>query len=590
MFQKPLLGIMLLVVLIPVSARAKVNEYQAEKSLYQATRMHKVLSEETAQPTPADYNKVITAYQNILTRFPDWNQRNIVLLLLGELYTKDQQYEKAQEAFLDIIRDGYQKMMNNQPFNPNLCAQARYRIALNSEAQGNWEEAEKHLVKVVADYPKTLIALNAPLYRADHYYQAGNQEEAERIYQEALSYYLDIIDKNPHSRLSLAAKQLIEKSYKNVKQWGKMAQSLQEAINNSEDAKSAFVELGKIYIKQNKIDSAIEIFNKVIKKYPDYYEARLELGSLYNSIGRYDLALAQAEYILNAQDYNVGAIILKAYVDFYKRNYRQALKNFKRAINLDAEAPELYNMVGMIELKLKQYGAAREALETSISLQPDAPAVHINLGNIYLAEKNYQQAEKEFQKALKQNPKYLKGYASLAALKVQRGLFDDALASYNKILEINPELYLVQYHLGEIFEFKKDFSQAIKYYQKTIKDLPKFWEPYNNLAYLYADQSQSLDEALRLARKAIELSENNSSSLDTLGFVYYKLKKLDLAEKAYLKALALAPNHPYILYHLALLNMEKKDPGQAKKYLKKAIDNGLSGELNSLAKKMLKGL
>ena len=434
---------------ISLTSYARFDEYTAEKALYRAKRLHKELIMDNTKPAPDDFKQVFAAYRSVIERFPKWEQREIVLLIIGDLYSENKQYEEAKESYLDIIRISYQNMMAKLPVNINIAARARYKIALNYEKQGNWPLAEENLIKVAADYPNTLDALFVPLYRAEYYYKEGNQERAEKIYQEALGRYLEIIDTKPKSRLAFTARKLIEKSYENVQKWEEMAETLRQAIKNNPNAKVAFVELGKIYQRQNKIEEAIQTFKKVIERYPDYLEAQLDLGKLYNDIGRFDLALEVAEKISKKQEYNIGAIVLKGYTHFYKRSYSSALKFFKRAINLGSNNPEIYNLIGVIQLKFSKYEEAREALEASLELQPDSAPVHVNLGNLYMAEGKYELAEKEYLTAIKHDNRLLAAYANLANLKVNRRQMDKAVEIYEQMLTINPKLYLVEYHRSE---------------------------------------------------------------------------------------------------------------------------------------------
>jgi Tfp pilus assembly protein PilF len=51
----------------------------------------------------------------------------------------------------------------------------------------------------------------------------------------------------------------------------------------------------------------------------------------------------------------------------------------------------------------------------------------------------------------------------------------------------------------------------------------------NDLGYLYAEQGKDLEKAETMIRKALEDEPENSSYLDSLGWVLYKLDKIDEA-------------------------------------------------------------
>ena len=90
-------------------------------------------------------------------------------------------------------------------------------------------------------------------------------------------------------------------------------------------------------------------------------------------------------------------------------------------------------------------------------------------------------------------------------------------------------------------------------YRKTIELNPGDPRPYNNLAWLYADREQNLDEALGLARKAVALMPNRGEILDTLGWVYARKGMLKEAEQTLRQAVTLTPNRASVLYHLGFV-------------------------------------
>jgi Flp pilus assembly protein TadD len=74
----------------------------------------------------------------------------------------------------------------------------------------------------------------------------------------------------------------------------------------------------------------------------------------------------------------------------------------------------------------------------------------------------------------------------------------------------------------------------------------------NNLAYMYATLGRNLDEALPLARRAVELRPRNASFLDTLGYVLHRHGDHTEAASVLMQARALRPGSGTVRYHLGL--------------------------------------
>jgi Tfp pilus assembly protein PilF len=111
----------------------------------------------------------------------------------------------------------------------------------------------------------------------------------------------------------------------------------------------------------------------------------------------------------------------------------------------------------------------------------------------------------------------------------------------------------------------------------------------NQLAWLYADKGENLDEALRLALEA-EKARPAAGIIDTVGWVYYKRGEYNSANAKFRRALELSPLQPTIRYHLALTYAQQGQKDQAMQELKNALK--ISAEFREAedAKKMLEEL
>ena len=99
-----------------------------------------------------------------------------------------------------------------------------------------------------------------------------------------------------------------------------------------------------------------------------------------------------------------------------------------------------------------------------------------------------------------------------------KGELDAALKEYEKASKKSQIAYL---YMGNIYFQKNDFVNAEKYYRKAIKktDDPR---AYNNLAWIYYTMDTELQEAEKLAQKAVELSPDSVDFKDTLDRIIEK--------------------------------------------------------------------
>ena len=81
--------------------------------------------------------------------------------------------------------------------------------------------------------------------------------------------------------------------------------------------------------------------------------------------------------------------------------------------------------------------------------------------------------------------------------------YDLAVAEYTTASRSLPAAYLF---LGNVLFLQGKYAESEQRYRQAIKELPEDPRPYNNLAWLYYTQGIRLEEAERLARRAVALA------------------------------------------------------------------------------------
>lgn len=102
----------------------------------------------------------------------------------------------------------------------------------------------------------------------------------------------------------------------------------------------------------------------------------------------------------------------------------------------------------------------------------------------------------------------------------KNGELDAALKEYETASKKTPIAYL---YAGNIYLQKRLYEEAESSYGVAI-DKTKDPRAYNNLAWLYFTRDTKLEEAEKLARKAVELSPDSQDFKDTLDKIVEKRK------------------------------------------------------------------
>ncbi|WP_201451590.1 nuclear transport factor 2 family protein [Hydrogenophaga sp. BPS33] len=137
-------------------------------------------------------------------------------------------------------------------------------------------------------------------------------------------------------------------------------------------------------------------------------------------------------------------------------------------------------------------------------------------------------------------------YAEVNRL-VRAGQLSDALAKADQHLSSKPRDPQMRFLKGVIQTESGKSSDAITTFTKLTEDYPELPEPYNNLAVLYAGQSQ-FDKARAALEMAIRTNPSYATAHENLGDVYAKL-----ASQAYSKALQLDAGNAGVPPKLSLI-------------------------------------
>lgn len=137
-------------------------------------------------------------------------------------------------------------------------------------------------------------------------------------------------------------------------------------------------------------------------------------------------------------------------------------------------------------------------------------------------------------------------YAEVNRL-VRAGQLNEALGKVDQYLTAKPRDPQMRFLKGVIQTESGKPSDAIATFSKLTEDYPELPEPYNNLAVLYAGQSQ-FDKARAALEMAIRTNPSYATAHENLGDVYAKL-----ASQAYSKALQLDAGNTGVAPKLSLI-------------------------------------
>ncbi|MCU0291975.1 MAG: tetratricopeptide repeat protein [Thermoanaerobaculaceae bacterium] len=161
----------------------------------------------------------------------------------------------------------------------------------------------------------------------------------------------------------------------------------------------------------------------------------------------------------------------------------------------------------------------------------------------------------------------------LAALAVyqRRKLYDRVIPIAMAALERFPESREIRFDLASALERAGQWDRAVEEFRKLLAGEPEDAAVLNYLGYMFADRNQNLDEARTMLLKAVEQDPTSGAFLDSLGWVYFRLGDLDLAEKYLVQAVGLEAFDATLHEHLGDLWTARKQPARAAEAYRRAL-------------------
>ena len=182
-------------------------------------------------------------------------------------------------------------------------------------------------------------------------------------------------------------------------------------------------------------------------------------------------------------------------------------------------------------------------------------------------------AEREEAAALASFPRYHRALAAMGQIRGAQGRYAEAIGFYQQAVAIIPlPIYVAA--LGDLYAVSGDRAQAEKQYAlvEYIGRLSAINQQVFNreLALFYADHDRKLPEALRLARKELEVRHDVYTS-DALAWALVKNGRMDEAHTEMAKALRMGTRDALMEYHAGVIDGAVGDKAGAAMHLERAL-------------------
>lgn len=367
---------------------------------------------------------------------------------------------------------------------------------------------------------------------------------------------------------------------------GEPGQAVDEAkklLERRPDSKLGRLALARLYRETGLEVLAIEQYQLILAQDPDLTQAALELGLLFEERREWNDALKvfRAALARDPEEFSLRRHLARVYVGM--KRYTDALAELQIVTAADPDDVDARRKIGLIYLEQEKWDKAIAEFRGILADRPELEAVRYYLGMALSRKESWPAAYEEFRQIGEDSPFYDDALGHMSYIKAQTGHMDEAIELLSARLQ-RPDprpqqfYYLAVLYAGsgkdaravEVLDrglqlfpgnsemlFEKGTAlerlgrqeAALAVMKQVVAADPDHAEALNYVAYNLAEAGRDLEEALKLAQRAVAVKPAGHIQ-DTLGWIYYRLGRYDEARKALEAAVKLIPDDAVILEHL----------------------------------------
>ena len=450
------------------------------------------------------------------------------------------------------------------------------KVALNS---GNINSALEHFEKAQKNLP---VSEGEPAFSGSKYseiaaalYDAAGKstgDDKKRLESTALIYAENAVSKNPKDASShyiIGMNALANKDYQKahdeltkaamydgknylyyynlgrVQYMMKKYTAAKSSFSTSAMLNSAFAparyNLGLTNLRLNDQKSALSEFRKAHDVDPRHEKAYLEEARLLTKLGDLNGAVSAYTNVVKINNINRAALGELGNVYTQQKKYADAESSFRKSLAMLPAGTDdpltYYNLSTVLFEQGKSEEAiayAKKAYETKDALRDANSKANVTYNYALLCERTsrVEEAIAKYAEVLQFNPNHLKTHINLGAMYINMTPpdADMALSLFLKAYNIDRNNFEVNNNLGSAYLEKKEYKNAILYFQNALKLDSKNNEVRSNLAQAFASDSQ-FDNAKTTYLEVLKQDQSDWNAYVELGKVCMALNDNAAAEK-----------------------------------------------------------
>jgi tetratricopeptide (TPR) repeat protein len=297
-------------------------------------------------------------------------------------------------------------------------------------------------------------------------------------------------------------------------------------------------------------EEAIALYRDHLEQHPADQVTRRRLVSLLAREGKYTEAYTEAKVVSRASPGDFEALEVEADLAFRAKKTAEAQAAVQKLSELGESDPAEMTRVAALLIRNRKVQEGVALADGWAARHPSDPRGQMLSARVRAAAGQRDSAIVAAQRAVAAQPDSLVPRLFLGRLYSEQKRYPEAIKTIQEAVDRFPRHSGAALELATAYEESGDIDRAESVAREVLKRDPEDPRSLNFLGYLLADHNRSLKEAEDLVHRALVVEPDNGAYIDSMGWVYYRLGRLEDARRELERAVELTGGDPIVREHL----------------------------------------
>lgn len=280
----------------------------------------------------------------------------------------------------------------------------------------------------------------------------------------ALCDYLLYHEHNPRAALELAAEATVACAFGDW--WWKArlgkcyyqlglfrdAEKQFESSLRQQDMVITLLELGKVYLRLDQPNTALERYERARDKFPGDTQLLVAAARVHDMLNDVDRSVAVYKDVLQLDASNIEAVACLAANYFYSDHPEVALRYYRRLLQMDVHTAELWCNLGLCCFYASQYDLTLSCFDRALALASDDCMADIwfNVGQVAVGIGDLGLAYQAFKIAVSVDSGHAEAFNNLGVLELRKGNLEQARANFQLAESLADFMFEPSYNRGAL--------------------------------------------------------------------------------------------------------------------------------------------